>query len=244
MATLACGCSREVTSRKPAGQKPAAIGSRPVEVTLKQRSTAAALGSDIRLTIDDITRGQVMVSLADSKGGVVLAATSLKEDESSPFTLNDEEYHITLRKLDNELIGDDFATFVISRGAISSHTAPSETKAPPPSAPVNQPGSKELPKIRTASEREKIEQLLSSIEADSSVVFIRNDAEHSATEAAEHLRAKWSAAGDINSADEFIEKIASKSSLSGEPYRVCLPDGTVVSAGDYLRGKLRELEQP
>jgi hypothetical protein len=88
-----------------------------------------------------------------------------------------------------------------------------------------------------------VERLLQEIESAEGVVFIRNGAEHSAKDAAAHLRSKWNAAGgEIKTADDFIDKIASKSSLSGEPYRVRLADGKVVLAGEYLREKLGQIE--
>jgi hypothetical protein len=186
-------------------------------MTLKQRSTTVVPGSNelLRITIDDITAGQVMVSLAGKEGENVLAATSLKAGESSLFELKGAEYRLALRELENNLVGEDFATVVISSGETSS----------------------------ALTEREKIEQLIAVIGSDDGATFIRNGAEHSPEAAADHLRSKWQAAGDaIKTADEFIEKIASKSSLSDEPYRVRLADGSEVLASEYLKEKLSQIE--
>ncbi len=112
-AAVICGCSK-ATPPKPPVQRPAAFSELPVEMTVNQRSTTTIPGSKLRLTIDDITRRQVQASVADTEGLAVLAATSLKEGESAAFMLNDREYQLTLRKLENELVVDDFATFLIS----------------------------------------------------------------------------------------------------------------------------------
>jgi hypothetical protein len=93
------------------------------------------------------------------------------------------------------------------------------------------------------SEREKIERLLAAIQSAEGDVFIRNGAEHSARDAAEHLRSKWQAAGEaVKTAEEFIDKIGTKSSLSGEAYRVRLANGNEVPASEYLREKLGGIE--
>jgi hypothetical protein len=181
-------------------------------------------GSDgaLRLTIEDITRGQVIVSLVDKQGAAELAATSLKPGESVSFDLGKETFQLTLAKLNNALVGEDSATFTITRG----------TGAGANSGPAN-----------TMTESEKIERLLSEVESAQGDVFIRNGVEYSAKEAADHLRTKWNAAGEkITTAQQFIEHVASASSLTGEPYRVRLASGTDISAADYLREKLARLE--
>jgi Family of unknown function (DUF5329) len=235
------GCDRGAVRPAAPTQRPPAIRGVPVEMTVKQRSTTAVPDSDesLRITIDDITAGQVMVSLADKDGKSVLAATSLKQGETAEFEFQQEEYQLTLSELENELVGDDFATVVISSGATPSPALPARgrEKTESTSAAARGRESEEL------TEREKIERLLKAIESAEGDVFIRNDVAHSAKDAAEHLRSKWNAAGgEITTADDFIDKIASKSSLSGEPYRVRLVDGEEVNAGDYLKDKLKEIE--
>ena len=39
--------------------------------------------------------------------------------------------------------------------------------------------------------------------------------------------------------ETFIEKIASKSSLSGEPYKVILPSGKIIFTRDWLYDELK-----
>lgn len=205
------GCNSEQAS-PPSEQTGPSLSDLPIELTVKQRSTTTVPGSGgaLRLTIGDITGGQVMASLADAEGTVVLADTSLASGDEATFHLGTESYQLELKELSNALVGEDFASFVIS-----SATAGSE------------------------SEAQKIEKLIAAVASAEGLVFIRNGVEHSAEEAAEHLRTKWQAAGEeIETAQQFIDELGSKSSLSGEPYRIRLPDGTEMPAGKWLRDKL------
>jgi hypothetical protein len=100
------------------------------------------------------------------------------------------------------------------------------------------------------TELEKIEKLIVTIER-SNVVFIRNGQSYPPTEAAQHLRTKldqaassWFAPKKADwTAIMFIDKIASKSSLSGKDYLIQLPDGKQVKAKDWLLEKLKIIEQ-
>jgi hypothetical protein len=59
----------------------------PVPLTVKQRSTTEVPGSSSRLsiTVDDITREQVMVGLVSAAGSPVLAPVSMTVDEIREF---------------------------------------------------------------------------------------------------------------------------------------------------------------
>jgi len=96
-----------------------------------------------------------------------------------------------------------------------------------------------------ASEQRKIEALIQHVETLTEAVFIRNNQAYPAQTAAQFLRGKWRATlDDITTAQEFIVKIASVSSTTGQPYRIRFPDGHEVLSGDYLRTVLQQLEQP
>ena len=96
-----------------------------------------------------------------------------------------------------------------------------------------------------ASEQRKIEALIQHVETLSEAVFIRNNQAYPAKTAAQFLRGKWRATlDDITTAQEFIAKVASVASTTGQPYRIRFPDGHEVRSGDYLRTVLRKLEQP
>lgn len=94
------------------------------------------------------------------------------------------------------------------------------------------------------TEAQKVERLLAYLRGLEGAVFIRNGSEHSNTEAAKHLQAKWEKHKDkIGSAVEFIEKLASASGLTGEDYTIRLPDGTVLTTREVLMQELKRLDQ-
>jgi hypothetical protein len=95
------------------------------------------------------------------------------------------------------------------------------------------------------SEAQKIESLITSIETLKGAVFIRNGSEYSAEQAAHHLRMKWDKAGSrVKSAEDFIEKCASKSSMSGEKYQIRFANGKVENSEDYFHDELRKISPP
>ncbi len=69
--------------------------------------------------------------------------------------------------------------------------------------------------------------------------FYRNGTWHDPIAAQAHLRDKYELARNhINTAEEFIERIASQSSVSGQPYEVKCNGGPVVASGTWLREEL------
>ena len=88
-----------------------------------------------------------------------------------------------------------------------------------------------------AAENEEIEYLLSFV-GDSDCIFIRNGKEYPAKEARKHLEMKYNhVKRRIKTADDFIDKIASKSSLSGRLYEVRC-DGVTLQTSQWLREAL------
>jgi hypothetical protein len=99
-----------------------------------------------------------------------------------------------------------------------------------------------LPLQITASEKEKIEHLIFSIETLATASFQRNGRYYTSKAAADHLRMKWKNAGTrIRTAKDFIEKVASASSVTGRPYTIRWPDGKETRASDYLTEQLKKL---
>jgi hypothetical protein len=87
-------------------------------------------------------------------------------------------------------------------------------------------------------ENTAIEYLIEFVR-DSSVIFIRNGDPHDAKEAADHLSQKYSyAKSNLSSADEFIEKVASQSSMSGKLYVARFKDGSERSVKGWLSEEL------
>jgi Family of unknown function (DUF5329) len=59
-----------------------------------------------------------------------------------------------------------------------------------------------------------------------------------------HLRQKLGSAGSwVETASDFIENIASKSSITGAEYEIRFEDGRVVTAGEFLGQELLKLRK-
>ena len=95
------------------------------------------------------------------------------------------------------------------------------------------------------AEQRKIEQLIAAVTGLPNAQFIRNGSAYDAAAAGDHLRLKLKNAGSrIKTADDFIRYCASTSSVSGEPYKIRFADGREVTAEQFLRQKLAELQHP
>jgi len=100
-----------------------------------------------------------------------------------------------------------------------------------------------LPSARadpSAIAQTEINYLLGYIEA-SGCEFYRNGSWHDSKMAEAHLRNKYEYLADrnlINFAEDFIEKAATKSSLSGRPYEIRCGGGEAVVSNQWL---LKEL---
>ncbi len=71
--------------------------------------------------------------------------------------------------------------------------------------------------------------------------FYRNGTWHDSKMAQAHLRDKYkylSARNQIITTEDFIEKAATKSSFTGQPYEVRCGDGVTVSSNQWLRTEL------
>ena len=173
--------------------------------TLYQRSVRAFPGSQgrFRLTIGDITAGQVLVSVYGPRGTHVVDLRSMRPGNAFPIAFAQRTYMLVLDRLVNLLVGRDFAVFSL----VSVE----------------------------AWRRDRINRLLAAIEA-SDATFIRNDEELGRGAFVTLLRTKLGAYGHAGlSVDEFIERIATGSQRSGEPYRVRTADGEVVAAAAWMR---------
>ena len=94
-----------------------------------------------------------------------------------------------------------------------------------------------------AHELSRIERLIQFVEHHKEMTFIRNGTEHSSADAGKFLRGKLESVGhDARTAREFIDQIASKSSMSGEPYQIKFADGRTMLASQFLGDELTRLE--
>jgi hypothetical protein len=92
------------------------------------------------------------------------------------------------------------------------------------------------------AEAVKIRHLIAAVETLEGAQFIRNGREYDAKAAADHLRLKLKAAGDrVKTADDFIRLCGSRSSLSGEKYRIRFADGTTVDSEVFFWNRLNAL---
>jgi hypothetical protein len=95
-----------------------------------------------------------------------------------------------------------------------------------------------------AAERQKIEALIKSIADANDLQFVRNGKVYDSVIAAKFLRGKWAANdAEVKTARGFIDKVASFSGTSGEPYLIRRNDGTEIESKDYLLAQLRKLEK-
>jgi hypothetical protein len=94
------------------------------------------------------------------------------------------------------------------------------------------------------TEEQKIDHLVLFIRNLKGAMFIRNGTEHLATAAADHLQMKREKAGSrIKTAKDFIEKVATKSSISGDYYMIRFANGKEFPAYMVLENELKKLEE-
>lgn len=85
----------------------------------------------------------------------------------------------------------------------------------------------------------EVEYLLRFV-ADSGCTFVRNGSEHSSTDAAEHLRMKYRRGRRYaDTAEAFIDNLASESSWTGKSYQV-ICHGVAIPSGAWLHRALSD----
>jgi hypothetical protein len=93
-----------------------------------------------------------------------------------------------------------------------------------------------VPVARAAPLDDEIAHLIDFVR-HSSCTFIRNGSEYTGAEAADHIQAKYDHFKDeIRTVDEFVDRAASKSLMSGKPYAVRC-DGKTMPAADWIRAE-------
>ena len=92
---------------------------------------------------------------------------------------------------------------------------------------------------RPAEEDRRIEHLLKTVKSLENATFVRSGKGYDGATAEAHLRKKLKHAGErVQTAEQFIEGVASKSYLTGGTYKIRFADGREIEAGEFLRGKL------
>ena len=85
-----------------------------------------------------------------------------------------------------------------------------------------------------------IQYLLQSI-GESGCTFIRNGKSHSAEDAEAHLRMKYNRGRKYaGTAEKFIERLATASSWTNEPYSIRCGDAPETPTGEWLKAKLEQ----
>jgi hypothetical protein len=88
-----------------------------------------------------------------------------------------------------------------------------------------------------------VDALIKTVEK-SDLKFVRNGDEHTAKEAAEHMRRKYDHfKKEIKTPEDFVNKCASKSELSGKPYTVKKPDGSTEKCDVWMRSLLEQRQK-
>ncbi|WP_299825328.1 DUF5329 family protein [uncultured Pontibacter sp.] len=110
-------------------------------------------------------------------------------------------------------------------------------------APMGNAGDINYRAAAELTESQKVERLILFIKSLKDATFVRNGSEHTCEQAAEHLQSKWEKhRNKIQSARAFIEDLASKSGLSGQPYLIRFKDGTELTTNAVLNQELERLE--
>ncbi len=155
-----------------------------------------------------------MVSVMRKRGNALAGPQSMKNGDSVIFRFGDTDYSLKLAKLNNALVGEDYASFIISDASSESLT-----------------------------EKQKIKKLVAAVESMTGAVFLRNGLQYSGKDAAKHLRQKLAAATvEITTASQFIDLVASRSSMTDMAYEIQFADGRKVPAGEFLRDELAKME--
>ena len=92
----------------------------------------------------------------------------------------------------------------------------------------------------------EVESLFAAIE-HSGCEFFRNGSWHSGLQAGLHLHQKYDylvARNRVASAEQFIDEVATKSSFSGQPYRVRCGQGIEVPSQQWMREQLARIRVP
>lgn len=93
------------------------------------------------------------------------------------------------------------------------------------------------------TDQQKIDYLIKCVEDLKSAKFNRNGTLYDAKAAASHLKMKRDKAGNsIKTVDDFIYKVASTSSTTGNDYKIVYDSGVEIPAKDFYLKCLKDLE--
>jgi hypothetical protein len=97
----------------------------------------------------------------------------------------------------------------------------------------------------SAAGQQEVRALLQAV-GTSGCTFYRAGVAYPAEQARKHLTSKYdamAARGLLATTEDFIDKVAAASSVTGQPYAVHCADRAAQSSRDWMRGKLEALRQ-
>ncbi|CAM3970218.1 MULTISPECIES: YfeK family protein [Klebsiella] len=95
-----------------------------------------------------------------------------------------------------------------------------------------------------AYQEARINAMLDALAQKSDLIFVRNGDAHTCDEAVAHLRLKLSNTRNrIDTAEQFIDKVASSSSVTGKPYIVRIPGKNDQQARPYLHTLIAQTDK-
>ena len=96
----------------------------------------------------------------------------------------------------------------------------------------------------TAHEEARINAMLEGLAQKKDLIFVRNGDEHTCDEAVSHLRLKLgNTRNRIDTAEQFIDKVASSSSITGKPYIVKMPGKSDENAQPFLHALIAQTDK-
>lgn len=96
----------------------------------------------------------------------------------------------------------------------------------------------------TAHEEARINAMLEGLSQKKDLIFVRNGDEHTCDEAVSHLRLKLgNTRNRIDTAEQFIDKVASSSSITGKPYIVKIPGKSDENAQPFLHALIAQTDK-
>lgn len=94
----------------------------------------------------------------------------------------------------------------------------------------------------SAVEQVRIDRLIEYVRSRHDVIFVRNGSDYSGEDAANFMRGKLKAmGGNVSTAQQFIDEIATKSSTTGQPYMTRLADGKTMPLAQFLGDELKRM---
>lgn len=95
-----------------------------------------------------------------------------------------------------------------------------------------------------AYQEARINAMLDALGQKMDLIFVRNGDAHTCEEAVSHLRLKLgNTRNRIDTAEQFIDKVASSSSITGKPYIVRIPGKSDENAQPYLHTLIAETDK-